>query len=629
MNSSSKGRILLAVWSVALVLFTVTTIAAAGNKPSSPPPSKPSAPAHASAPAARPSAPAQHAGGSPGGQHSNAPTGNRGPGGNSNTNNMNRGPGGNSNANRGGGTNNMNRGPGGNTNSNNRGPGGNTNANRGNNNNANANRGNNNNANANRGGAGNANNRGQNNQGGKAGEKQAGNRPGGNQGGKPGEKQGGRPGEKQAGNRPGGGNNNHHQPNGAKTVSLKNGGKATFRKDGKVRSIQTKNMSINHGVHGERRVVAQRNGRQVVAQGRGGRVGGYSQRAYYRNGSTTYVQRTYVYGGTTYAYGYSSYYYGGYPYYGYAPSYYYGPAYYGWAYNPWPAPVYYNWGWGGAPWYGYYGAYYQPYPVYPYASLWLADFLIAASLQAAYTEQAAEAENGELVPPQFGQEVSDVIASLGSSDPLIAANLATAYGSRSYLLKAAAPAAGSGGSQMPADVKQAIADQMKKEVAAEKEAAANKGKNTTKSGEQVPAALDPNTRYFVVSTGLDVTTSDGVECGLTPGDVVYRTGDTPDEDKMVDATVKSTKKDDCALGVTVGIDTGDLQEMHNSFRQTMDQGLKKLADNAGKNGLPAAPDTKTTQGEVPAPTPDSNVNDDLQSTQKEADQAEKEAQQPN
>lgn len=617
MNSSSKGRILLAVWSVALVVFTLTAIAAAGNKPSNPAPSKPSAPAHANAPAQRPSQPAQRPGGSPGGQR---------PGGN--TNNMNRGPGGNTNANanRGGGQNNMNRGPGGNMNSNNRGPGGNNaNANRGNAN-ANANRGNANannrgnaNTNANRGGAGNANNRGgQGNQGGKAGEQKAGNRPG--------EKQGGRPGEKQAGNRPGG-NNNHHQPAGSRTVSMKNGGKATFRKDGKVRSIQTKNMSINRGMHGDRRVVAQHNGRQIVSTGRGGRVGGYSQRAYYRNGSTTYVQRTYVYGGTTYAYGYSSYYYGGYPYYGYAPSYYYGPAYYGWAYNPWPAPVYYNWGWGGAPWYGYYGVYYQPYPVYPYASLWLADFLISASLQAAYAEQAAAAENGELVPLQFKQESSDVIASLHSSDPLVAGALASIYGGRSFLF-AAADTKG-GGTQMSAEVKQAIADEMKKEVAAEKEAAANKGKAAAKSGEQVPAALDPNTRYFVVSTSLDVTTSEDVECSLTPGDVVYRTGDTPDEDRMVDATVKATKKDDCALGATVGIEVNDLQEMHNNFRQNMDQGLKKLAENNGKNGLPAAPDTKTTQGEVPAPTPDSNVQDDLQATQKEADQAEKEAQQPN
>ena len=68
----------------------------------------------------------------------------------------------------------------------------------------------------------------------------------------------------------------------------------------------------------------------------------------------------------------------------------------------------------------------------------------------------------------------------------------------------------------------------------------------------MPAALDPNIRYFVV-VDEDLTTSDGIECALTAGDVVYRTGDKPDDDKMVDATVKSSKKDECPMGATVGV----------------------------------------------------------------------------
>ena len=261
--------------------------------------------------------------------------------------------------------------------------------------------------------------------------------------------------------------------------------------------------------------------------------------------------------------------------------------------HPWPAPVYYNWGWGGAPWYGYYGVYYQPYPVYPYAALWLTDYLISANLQAAYAAQA-EAEQGQVVKPQFRRRTSDVIASLWSSDPLVAGSLASAYGARPFLLSAAATASASGGPQMPKDVKQAVADEMKNEIAAEKESAANKDKESAAGGDQKPAALDPKIRYFVVSSDEDLTTSDGNECALTPGDVVYRTGDKPDDDNMVDATVKSAKKDECPVGATVGIDVSDLQDMHNSLRETMDEGLKKLADNNGKNGLPAAPDTKTT-----------------------------------
>jgi hypothetical protein len=175
-------------------------------------------------------------------------------------------------------------------------------------------------------------------------------------------------------------------------------------------------------------------------------------------------------------------------------------------------------------------------------------------------------------------------------------------------------------------VKQAIADEMKNEIAAEKDAAAS-GQKDAPSGDQVPAALDPKIRIFVVSTDEDLTTSDGVECGLTAGDVVYRTGDKPDDDHMVDATVKSSKKDECAIGATVGVSVDDLQEMHNQLRIQMDAGLKELADKQGKNGLPAAPDTKTQPGEAPAPSPDTNVANDLQQQRKDADQAEAEAKQ--
>jgi hypothetical protein len=218
--------------------------------------------------------------------------------------------------------------------------------------------------------------------------------------------------------------------------------------------------------------------------------------------------------------------------------------------------------------------------------------------------------------PQSNGEV----ASLWSTDPLVASFLPTAYGA--YML-GGAPAAGN--TQLSADVKQAISDEMKQEIAAEKAAAAA-GSNAP-AGDQVPAALDPKIRIFVVSSEEDLTTSDGTECTLTAGDVVYRTGDKPDDDNMVDAKVKSSKKDECAMGATVSVAVDDLQEMHNQLRIQMDAGLKELADKQGKNGLPAAPDTKTTAGEAPAPTPDTNVQNDLQQQQKDADAAEAEAKQ--
>jgi hypothetical protein len=418
------------------------------------------------------------------------------------------------------------------------------------------------------------------------------------------------------GNNQGANTSTRHEPAGTKSVALKDGGHATFRQNGQVRSVQSHGVTVTRGLTGHRSVVATHNGRTVVATGR---AGGYTQRAYYRRGNTVYVQRTYVYGGRTYAYAYRSYYWGGYPYYGYAPAYYWGPAYYGWAYNPWPAPVYYGWGWGGSPWYGYYGGYYAPYPVYPSAAFWLTDFFVGAALQAAYASQAeAAAEQGTFISPEASE---NLVASLWTSDSLVASKLASTYPVNLYLLGAAAPTAPA----LSKEVKDAISDEIKDQIAAEKDAAANSNSSTAASGP--PAALDPKIRYFVVANELDLTASDKTECTLTGGDVVYRTGDTPDADRMVDATVKSSKKGECAVGATVGVSADDLQEMYNGMRQHISEGMKEMAANSGKNGLPTAPDTKTTAGEVPAPTADTNVTDDLQKAQQDADQAEAEAKQ--
>jgi hypothetical protein len=403
---------------------------------------------------------------------------------------------------------------------------------------------------------------------------------------------------------------------------MKGGGSATMRKNGSVRTIQTHGMTINRGMHGGRTITSVHNGRTIVSHGR---YGGYSQRAYFNRGGHAYYQRTYYRGGHYYAYGYRGYGWGGRNYYGYAPPYYWGPGYYGWAFNPWPAPVAYGWGWGGSPWFGFYGGWFAPYPVYAGAAFWLTDYLIAANLQAAYAAQQAAGDGGgdngalqQIVPLS-----SDEIASLRSNDPLIAANLETLYGA--YMFGAAAPA---GTAQMTPDVKQAVSDEMKYEIAAEKAAAAAGQNAPAASGDQVPPALDPKIHIFVVSSDEDLTTSDQVECTLSAGDVLYRTTDTPDDDNMVNATVKSSKKDECTVGATVAVSADDLQEMHNQLRIQLDAGLKELADKQGKNGLPAAPDTKTTAGEVPAPQPDTTVQSDLQQQAKDADAAEAEAKQP-
>ncbi len=357
-------------------------------------------------------------------------------------------------------------------------------------------------------------------------------------------------------------------------------------------------MHIDRGVHGERRVVSTRNGVRVVSQGR---RGGYVQRAYVTRGGRSYYSRTYYAGGVYHTGVYQGYYYGGRPYYGYYAPYYYQPAYYGWAYNPWPAPVAYGWGWGGAPWYGYYGAYYEPYPVYPSAAFWLTDYLLAASLQAAF---AAQAESGALYP-------------IRPDGTLVASLMPMASG------------AGSETTKLSPEVKKELSEEVKALLATEQKEA-GKGKSSSggqpASSNEAPPALDPAFRTFVVSSDQTLVV-DGEECALSDGDVIKRTTDTPDDDANVNVKVVASKKSDCAVGAEGPIAADDLQEMYNHFREQLKNGMGELAKKQGTGGLPKAPDTSTVDGDVPAPPPDKTAEKSLQEQQADADKAESEVKQ--
>jgi hypothetical protein len=366
-------------------------------------------------------------------------------------------------------------------------------------------------------------------------------------------------------------------------------------------------MHIDHGLNGTRRIESTHNGARVVSTGRGS---GYVQRAYVTRNGNTYVSRTVVVNRVTYTTVYRSYSYHGYCcYYGYHPAYYYGPAYYGWAYNPWPAPVYYGWGWGGAPWYGYYGGYFAPYPSYPSAAFWLTDYLIAANLQAAYEARAA---------------ANAAAANAAANDAVAATNSAPPPQSQGN----DASAANSGTVTLSPEVKAAIAEEVKAQLAAEqsaaKPAAAAGGQQatTTAAGsEEVPPALDPARRTFVVASDLAVS-GDGEECQLTAGDVITRITDTPDDDRKVTVSVGASKKSDCAPGKQVAVAVDDLQEMHNHFQEQLDNGMKDLAAKQGSGGLPKAPDTKPVASDVPPPPPDASAEKALQEQQAAADQTE-------
>jgi hypothetical protein len=299
-----------------------------------------------------------------------------------------------------------------------------------------------------------------------------------------------------------------------------------------------------------------------------------------------YARRSYYYHGRYY-----NNYYGRYGYHGlylnpYFPSYYYGAAFYGWAYNPWAAPIAYGWGWGGNPWFGYYGAFFTPYPVYASPSLWLTDYIIANSLQAAYQAQAAALSN----PAPLSPEVKDLIAN---------------------------------------EVKQQIALENNES----KTAAQSGGEPDAASSSIARMLTDGKPHIFVAGHDLDVVDAGGTECALSEGDAIQLAGQTaPDAQAATLAVLASKGGKECPKGDTVSVGLTDLQDMQNHMRETIDQGMKELQAKQGQGGLPAAPaSAKAAPVEspmaaiAPPPPPEDEVKAEINQQSQEADKAEKEA----
>ncbi len=297
------------------------------------------------------------------------------------------------------------------------------------------------------------------------------------------------------------------------------------------------------------------------------------------------MHRTYYVGGVAYVRMYQPFVYGGIALSVYSPALFYPAAFYGWAYNPWAVPIAYPWGWAGNPWFGYWGAYFTPYPVYASPALWLTDYYVAQTLQAAYAEQAA---------------------ALANAQPL------------------AAPA------PLTPDVKQAIADEVRRQVALENAEAAAGVQAAPDPGSSGIARMlaDPMPHVFVVSTPLDLTSNFG-GCAVTEGDVLQLNPGTPPNVTAANLMVLASKGQDCVKGSVVQVGVSDLQDMQNHMRETIDAGLGELQKKQGQSGIPAAPRAAAaapvqTGYAAIAPPADPNVATELSAQTKEADSAERE-----
>jgi hypothetical protein len=350
---------------------------------------------------------------------------------------------------------------------------------------------------------------------------------------------------------------------------------------GQVRQVRMPNGTVvYHPPNAPRRIEVVRPGGRIVVAGAPGH--GYVQRPIVVN-NVTIVKRTYIYNGVPQARIYRPRVYNGITLAIYTPVRYYRPTFYSYAYNPWARPIAYSWGWGGSPWYGYYGGYFTPYPAYASPSLWLTDYMIAATLQAAYQERMAS------------------------------------HMASGNMYQDAAPA------PMTPEVKQAIADEVRRQIDLERAAGQNPN---APGGQDTNIFADNRPHVFVVNTTLAVNSDDG-ECTIAEGDVLRMNGPPPPNATAADVLVLSSRGRDCRRGSMVSVGLQDLQEMQNQMLATIDRGMSDLQAKQGQGGLPTLPQGSAGTIDTPfaqeAAQPDANVAGELTSASQEADHAEQQA----
>jgi hypothetical protein len=404
----------------------------------------------------------------------------------------------------------------------------------------------------------------------------------------------------------------HPAPAGSHEMHAANGAAVRTRADGSHSDIHDakRGMDIHHGLTGSRRVSVERSDHSRIVADRGGH--GYVQHPYMFHGHE-FGHRTYFEHGRAYDRFYGRYGWHGAYFDVYAPAAFYPYGFYGYAYAPWAVPVAYGWGWNAAPWYGYYGAFYAPYPVYPAPAFWLADFVIAASLQAAYVASTEGAADLNPVPPSPLLE-----ASVWLSERLISPSMADTK-----------PA-------MTPEVKDMVSNEIKALVQQEgNEAQANAAHQDADPAKSSVVQLlsDNQTHVFVAGSDLDlVAAQSGQECAFTQGDVLKVTSPPPASGDSESASVIASKgkPKECTLSTAVTVPMSDLQDMYNHMREQVDDGLGELQSKQGKSGLPAAP-AGTTGAPVKAafaagaPPPDADAAQQIKAQASQADQAESEA----
>lgn len=343
---------------------------------------------------------------------------------------------------------------------------------------------------------------------------------------------------------------------------------------GRVSEVRTRSgVVVYHAPDGIRRIETERPGnRVVVAEGRNR---GYVQRPVIVR-DHEFFKRTYYVGGRPFVRLYRPVRYHNAIFHVYMPVRYYHPTFYAYVLNPWPVVVTWNWGWAERPWYGYYGGYFRPYIRYSSPFLWLTDFFMGATLQAAYENRLA---------------AGMVVAS---------------------------PMAGPDDTLSP-EVRQLIADEVRRQIAQER--AEEQSGWATDVGDQVPAWADGNSHVFVAYRPLGVTSNHGY-CTVGEGDVLQMTAPPPSWAGAANVMVLASRPANCRPGSVVMVSLQDLQDMSNWMRETVESGMTDLQANQGQAGIPPLPPGAVGRIDTPLAAeamPDADANSQLTQVYDEAD----------
>ena len=258
--------------------------------------------------------------------------------------------------------------------------------------------------------------------------------------------------------------------------------------------------------------------------------------------------------------------------------------YYSWALAAWPHPVAYAWGWRVQPWYPAYGVLFTPYPVYTSPDLWMTDYIIAQSMQAAYQAQTP------VPPPQPSPQWAPAPP---AADPSAAAPDAQPGDTSAAPQPDAAPAApqsidapSAPAAPPPAitpQIKAQLNTQIKVQLAEQQAAQATPAVLTTQSG---PPALRANHVFFEVVQPLDVPTAHG-HCTLSANDYIKRTGGMSSDDWMIPVVVELSRPSDCPEGLATRIGLNDLNAMENEQEAKVLEAMQAASKSMGPNGPPA------------------------------------------